>query len=120
MRASETPRDDYDLRHSANPLDHFWAIKGRNKFLNIAWGGLWSARGVNHSVGKIDGELATVWLRKNKVVDAYVYAPGEPSFIKDKLPLYSHWKLAPGALVYNFHPHRPSFYDQRNREGRHG
>src|SRR5215468_1554083 len=69
----------------------------------LPWKPLLDANGnpVRNKNGKIKMQRPVAWLAQNRRAAAMAWAPGEPEFIHDRLPVDSGWVAKSGAVTFN-------------------
>jgi hypothetical protein len=62
---------------------------------------LWPAASINAKFGSVGDIKASTWLDQNKSVYQMVWAPGQPTVIKDRFLDDGGWVDRPGIIVFN-------------------
>jgi hypothetical protein len=99
-------------------LEDFWAHMPSGSFIFEPTGDFWPGSSVNTRIagtsitrkdGKVETLPATVWLARNRPVEASTWAPGQPKLIRDRLIADGGWIERPGCNTFNLYrpPHRP-------------
>lgn len=86
-------------------INQFWAYGPTHQYIDETNGEMWVVAGINGLLPHVPTATGFIkpsaWLDRNKPVHQMLWAPGEPTLVRDRMMSNGGWIDAPGRAAFN-------------------